>query len=241
MVHQPANRKMTLSRVPVGMKIMSGVLVAGVGILVIMAVAMLDLSHMKAAQTALQQRALAPLTAMSEVRRAYLQTRIDALTDLWIDSRNGAAYEAYASDKKQMTAALKELDRVTATPHQRDQAAKLASAWTTYLEGVDDPAFKAAARSRDLATYAKIRDDHVAPAATEIKETAEAMRKDIAGQAQTQEMASRRRTTRACDSCSSSAAWRCSPRPGWESSPRPPSPGPYVAWAPSVPPSPTVT
>lgn len=151
--------------------------------IVICLAALSSLSGLRAEQQHVDERALVPLAAVSEVRRAYLQTRVDRLTDFWIDNQDGKAEQAYRADVEAMDAAIERLQQVAATPVQREQAAALETAWRAYVSATDDPAFKQAARTDDLAAYTAIRDEKVTPNAAAIQEATELISADVQAQA----------------------------------------------------------
>src|SRR5664280_2207482 len=72
---------------PVAVKVLSAVTVACLGMLVIAFTATFHLGQLRDSARAMNVQAVVPLNRMDEVRRAYLQTRVDALADELLATR----------------------------------------------------------------------------------------------------------------------------------------------------------
>jgi methyl-accepting chemotaxis protein len=98
--------------VPVAVSIGSGVLVSVVAIAIVAVVAVSRLAELDAGQHRLNRDAVAPATALDEVRRAFLQTRVDAFADEWVAETNGVEHEAFLKDGTTMDEAVGHLAAV---------------------------------------------------------------------------------------------------------------------------------
>jgi methyl-accepting chemotaxis protein len=127
------------------------------------------LTQLRDSARAMNVRAVAPMKALDEVRRAYLQTRIDALADEWVGAGDqGVEHKAFQADLGAMDDAMAALGRQNLTGPQRADLARLSDAWTSY-RGVVSGQLLALARKGDKAGYISLRDHDVKPAATMVK------------------------------------------------------------------------
>jgi methyl-accepting chemotaxis protein len=166
---------------PVWVKIVSGVVAACLGIAVISVVAVTRFADLRDGQEALHASAVQPLVRFDEVRRAYLQTRVDALADEWLAETNGVEHAAFLNDVDDMNKAIDALRAVSRTDAQQAAVAELADAWTKYIDVVASDEFLQLARS-DKAAYVALRDAEVKPQAVRIQEALDNLVADIGDQ-----------------------------------------------------------
>ena len=165
---------------PVWVKIVSGVVAAILGMTVITWVAISGLGTMRHGQQQLNTAAVQPLTHFNEVRRAYLQTRVDALADEFVADTNGVEHEAYLADIAAMNKALDELAKAVKGEKDREvQVAQLATAWSAYEKVVSSDQFLQLARSGDKKAYTALRDAQVKPQALKIQAALDTLTADI--------------------------------------------------------------
>ena len=156
---------------PVALKISAVALIACLGMLVIAAASLSHLSQMRDSARAMNDRAVVPLTALDQVRRAYLQTRIDALADEWVGGSDaGAEHRAYLADAEAMDGALESLRRTPLSPDQRADVDHLAGAWTDYRTVVGSRLLQLARAGNKLG-YIALRDREVKPSAVVIQKS----------------------------------------------------------------------
>ncbi len=167
------------ANLPVGLKIAAGVATACVGMAAITIVGAIHLSNLKDGQAKLNETAVAPLTEFDEVRRAYLQTRVDALADGWVATSNGAEHAAYLADVQTLNAGIEKLGSLARTETTRNAVAELKDAWTKYEAIVSSDEFLRLARSGDRAAYTAERDTKIKPQAQRIEAALETTVTDI--------------------------------------------------------------
>src|SRR4051794_34441420 len=108
--------------------------------------------------------ALVPSSQIAEVRRAFLQTRIDALADELLP-KSGAtdtAHEAYLADVAAMQEAVQVYAAGEHTAAEQAQIAALTQAWDQYESLVSGDLLQAAHSGR-MADYMALRTGTVAP------------------------------------------------------------------------------
>ncbi|OLF08581.1 HAMP domain-containing protein, partial [Actinophytocola xanthii] len=152
-----------LGNLRVGTKILSAVIVASIGMAVITFVSILNLSDLRDGQQSINDKALEPALAHSEVESAYLNARILSLVDEWIATSDGPEHEAFLAATDAMDAALDRIDSVAYNQALRDAAAQLRDAWGNYEQILNDPAYIGAARAGDRAAFNEIRATQVTP------------------------------------------------------------------------------
>jgi methyl-accepting chemotaxis protein len=154
---------------PVRTKIIAVAVLGCAGMLVIAVVSAVRLSQLRDSAEAMNTRAVAPMKALDEVRRAYLQTRTDALADEWVGAGDaGTEHKAYLADLQAMDDAVSVLGRQSLTGSQHAEVTALGQAWTDYKAVVSGPLL-ALARKGDKPGYIALRDREVKPSATAIQ------------------------------------------------------------------------
>ncbi len=171
-----------LANLPVWVKIASGVVAACVGMTVIAGVAIMHMAELRDGQQTIEKSAVEPLVRFDEVRRAYLQTRIDALADEWLAASNGTEHTAYLADVDAMNKAVDGLLKVVTTDTQRNAVNELKDAWTQYEKVVSSDRFLQLARGGNKAAYVALRDAEVKPHAVRIQEALDSTIANISSQ-----------------------------------------------------------
>ena len=130
-------------------------------------------------------QALVPTGQLAEIRRAFLQTRIDALADEVIPSPDGAEHTAYLADVEAVDAAIAAYaDGGSVTPAQQADVEKLASAWNAYSEIVGGELLQLARAGR-MDAFMALRTDQVKPQAVALNEALTALEESAAARAET--------------------------------------------------------
>jgi methyl-accepting chemotaxis protein len=124
-----------LLSLPLRVKVLTAVATACVVALVIGVVGLLQLSDLEQRSADVNAQALVPTTQLAQVRRAFLQTRIDALADELMPGANddGPEHQAYLADVEAMDAALAAYeDGSRLTDAQAADLATLQESWSGY-------------------------------------------------------------------------------------------------------------
>ena len=176
----------------VAVKVLGAVLTACLGMLVIATTSMIHLGQLRDSARAMDTRAVAPMRALDQVRRAYLQTRVDALADEWIgQSDDGPEHKAFLADLQAMDGALRDCEAQPLTPEQRAAVQDLTAAWTTYRSLVAGKILEAA-RAGQRTQYLQMRDTYVKPAAVTIQQRLDMLTTSLAQQTAAQVAANER-------------------------------------------------
>jgi methyl-accepting chemotaxis protein len=127
-----------LLALPLRVKVLTAVAVACVVALVIGIVSLVQLSNLQQRTADVQVQGLVPTTQMAAIRRAFLQTRIDALADELIPgtSDNGPEHKAFLADVDTMNATVATFANGSyVTAAQAADVAALRTAWDSYQAG----------------------------------------------------------------------------------------------------------
>ena len=110
-----------------------------------------------------RQNAMVPREQLADLRRAVLQTRIDALADeLLAHSDADAEHQAYLKDLQEVDAALSAYRGGDLSAPERSATDKFASAWAEYTRVVGGDLL-GRARAGQRAQYLQLRNDVVKP------------------------------------------------------------------------------
>jgi len=165
---------------PVATKILAAVAAGCLGMLAISVVAVTHLGDLRDSGRSMNTDAVGPMQALDQVRRAYLQTRIDALADEWVSSvPDGPEHQAYLTDLRAMDDAVGALSRRPLTVEQARMASDLDTAWGTYKDVVGGDLL-ALAHAGDRARYVDLRDKRVKPSAVVIQKSLDGLSSSIA-------------------------------------------------------------
>lgn len=156
------------------------VLAAGIGQL-----AMAELASVEDSAQRINTHGVTPTSEMAEIRRNFLQARIDSLADQ-INPSEGPEHEAFLTDIKNVDAALKTFVADNELgPGERELVDQFQSNWETYQQIVGGRLLDLA-RADEWDQYFALRDAQVKPAATAIVDAltglGEATKADAAGE-----------------------------------------------------------
>ena len=160
-----------LLRLPLRAKLLTTVGTAALVALIVGLVGLAGLSALERRAEDIRTDALVPSNQIAEVRRAFLQTRIDALADELLPKTGptDVAHEAYLADIEAMEAAVGAYAASGLTAAQEEDLAILADAWQQYEELVSGPLL-AAAREGRMTDYMTMRSGTVGPVAKTLNE-----------------------------------------------------------------------
>jgi methyl-accepting chemotaxis protein len=149
----------------VAVKVLAAVTAACLGILVITFTATVHLGTLRDSARGMNTRAVAPMKALDEVRRAYLQTRIDALADeLLATSDSSVEHRAFLTDARAMDAALPAFASQPLSAVQQSSVRQLSTTWTAY-RGIVAGRLLELARAGNRSEYLTVRTRDVKPLA----------------------------------------------------------------------------
>jgi len=172
-------RRASWRDLPVATKILAAVAAGCLGMLAISVVAVTHLGDLRDSGRSMNTDAVGPMQALDQVRRAYLQTRIDALADEWVSSvPNGPEHQAYLTDLRAMDDAVGALSRQPLTVEQTRMTSDLETAWGTYKDVVGGDLL-ALAHTGDRFRYIDLRDKRVKPSAVVIQKSLDGLSSSI--------------------------------------------------------------
>ena len=151
---------------PLRVKVLTAVAVACIVALVVGILSLTQLSNLQQRTADVQAQGLVPTSQMAAIRRAFLQTRIDAVADELIPGSNdeGPEHKAFLADVDTMNAAVATFaNGRQVTPAQAAGVAKLRDAWAGYQTARAHSL--AYIRVGSAAGYMKIRNSESKPAA----------------------------------------------------------------------------
>jgi methyl-accepting chemotaxis protein len=160
-----------LLSLPLRVKVLTAVAVACLVALLIGILGLVQLGALQQRSQDINTDGLVPSNEIAEVRRAFLQTRIDALADELIPKTGSEdpAHTAYLADIEAMNAAVEAYAGSDLSTAQQEDVDQLTAAWEEYETLVSGPLLQAA-RSRDMATFMKLRSETVSPVSKTLNE-----------------------------------------------------------------------
>jgi methyl-accepting chemotaxis protein len=161
-----------LLSLPIRAKILACIAVACVVALLLGLVSLAQLSNLEQRTQEVNAEALVPAGQLAAVRRAFLQTRIDALADEVLPkaSAEDAEHKAYLADVAAMAAAVDTYSKgSTLTPAQRADVAALTAAWKQYDTIVGGELLRLA-HSGNMAAFLQLRTSQVKPASVAVND-----------------------------------------------------------------------
>jgi methyl-accepting chemotaxis protein len=171
---------------PLVVKILAIAALMAVGMVAIVLVADSHLGQLRDGAARLKTQAVTPMRALDEVRRSYLQTRVDALADEWVGSGDlGTEHKSYLVDIQSMDDALAALRRERLTNDQVASVTALTESWNSYKSLVSGPLL-ALARKGDRAGYITLRNAEVKAPAKAIQQNLDALVASVAQQTDSQ-------------------------------------------------------
>ena len=124
-----------LLSVPIRIKVLTAVALACVVAAVVGVVGLVQLSHLQQRAADVQAQGLVPTGQMAAIRRAFLQTRIDAVADELIPGASdaGPEHKAFQTDVDTMDAAITAFEKGSRlTAAQTADVAAVKDSWTKY-------------------------------------------------------------------------------------------------------------
>jgi methyl-accepting chemotaxis protein len=160
-----------LLALPLRVKMLTAVVVACVVALTVGLLALGELAELERRSEEVNSEALVPSMQLAEIRRAYLQTRVDALADeLLPKGPQDVEHQAYLADVEAMDAALATYAAdESLTAAQQADVEVLTDSWSAYEEIVGGELL-VLARSGRMDAYLDLRTTQVKPIATALNE-----------------------------------------------------------------------
>ncbi|SHN87395.1 methyl-accepting chemotaxis protein [Geodermatophilus obscurus] len=161
-----------LLALPLRVKVLTAVAVACVVALTIGLVALRELAGLEQRSAEIHSEALVPSMQLAEIRRAYLQTRVDALADELVPKGpEDVEHQAYLADVEAMDAAIAAYaDGNTLTEAQRADVEVLTESWHGYEEIVGGELLVLAHTPGRLQDFMQLRATAVKPLAVALNE-----------------------------------------------------------------------
>jgi methyl-accepting chemotaxis protein len=160
-----------LLSLPLRVKVLTSVALACVVALLIGVLGLVQLGALQQRSQDINTDGLAPSNQIAEVRRAFLQTRVDALADELLPKSGpeDTAHLAYLADIEAMNAAVAAYSQSGLTAAQQKDVQQLTDSWTQYEELVSGPLLVAAHSGR-MTDYMTMRTGTVAPVSKTLNE-----------------------------------------------------------------------
>lgn len=155
---------------PVRAKVLTAIAVACAVALVVGVVGLVQLGALQQRSQEINTDALVPSNQIAEVRRAFLQTRIDALADELLPdaAARAKAHDLYLADLEAMDVAVEAYAGSGLTTAQQETVDALADAWGRYETLVSSDAYRLAVSQGRSADYLAMRSTTIAPVAAEL-------------------------------------------------------------------------
>jgi methyl-accepting chemotaxis protein len=158
----------------------------GVACVVALVIGVVGLAQLGALQQRSQDintRALAPTDEMAQIRRTFLQTRIDSLADELIADPSGAEHTAFLGDVDKVNAAFADLrDDTALTGAERRPLDQADRAWRSYAEVVGGRLLQLA-RAGDMQAFMTLRTQQVKPVSATLNAALDALEKSLVARA----------------------------------------------------------
>src|SRR5919202_4464458 len=154
------------SSLPLRVKVLSAVALSCAVALLVGVLGLTRLAALQQRSQDIESQSLVPSMQLAEIRRAFLQTRVDALADELLP-KTGAqdtAHQAYLADVDALNAAVQTYSGSRLTAAQEKDLAVLTDAWQDYERLVSGPYLQAAREGR-MADFMAMRSNTVGPTA----------------------------------------------------------------------------
>ncbi|GAA1807489.1 methyl-accepting chemotaxis protein [Planosporangium flavigriseum] len=116
-------------------KLLASVLVACLTTGVVLAVALVRMASLRDSAQQIQTQAITPMLHITEIRRAYLQARIDSLADQTLAAdASSAEHQAWLKDIATMNDAIATYGKNDLTASERATLAELTTAWNSFQD-----------------------------------------------------------------------------------------------------------
>jgi methyl-accepting chemotaxis protein len=170
---------------PLRVKVLTAVAVACVVALVVGVVSLAQLSGLEKRSAEVSAQGLVPTAQLAQVRRSFLQTRIDALADELMPGASdaGTEHQAYLADVQAMDAAIAAYEGGSElTDAQASGLATLKESWAGYQTHRN--AALQFVRAGEFAQYMDYRTTNTKPVAAALNDALTALEESTAAQAQ---------------------------------------------------------
>ena len=181
-----------LLSLPLRAKVLTTVALACLIALLIGVLGLVQLGALQQRAQQIETQALVPSNQIAEIRRAFLQTRIDALADELLPKTGpqDTAHLAYLADVKAMGAAVDAYAAGGLTDTQQKDVAALSDAWEQYETLVSGSLLQAVQQGR-MSDYLAMRNGTVAPVSKALGEALDRLLASQTTQADTAVQAAR--------------------------------------------------
>jgi methyl-accepting chemotaxis protein len=180
LVHRTALSR--LLSLPLRAKLLTTVGVACVVALVIGVVGLAQLGALDQRSQDIKTHALGPTDEMAQVRRTFLQTRIDSLADELIPDTTGAEHNAFLADVDKVNAAFADLrDDTVLTGTQRALLDQADQAWKSYADVVGGRLLQLA-HSGNMQAFMTLRIQQVKPVSATLNAALDSLEKSLTAQ-----------------------------------------------------------
>jgi methyl-accepting chemotaxis protein len=154
---------------PILVKLVASVLVALLGAVVVGAVGIHHAQALRADAVAIHDQGLVPTEETANLRRGFLQTRLDGLADETLaDSDSDPEHQAYLADVKKVDATVATLRDVLTTPEELRYLDEFDRNWKDYHNVVGGELL-ALARQKKTAEFLALRTGTVKPVSARIQ------------------------------------------------------------------------
>ncbi|NJC72818.1 methyl-accepting chemotaxis protein [Planosporangium thailandense] len=150
-------------------KFFASVLVACLTTGVVLIVSLIHMATLRDSARQIQTEAISPMLKVSEVRRAYLQSRVDSLADQTLATdASSTEHQAWLKDVTAMNDALAAYGKTALTADERATLDDLTTNWNSFTDIVSNQLIPLGWAGKK-AEFAAIRSQQVKPIATQIQ------------------------------------------------------------------------
>jgi methyl-accepting chemotaxis protein len=169
---------------PLRAKLLATVAVTGAVALTVGLVGLSELGTLAQRSRDVNAHALVPVSELAEIRRDFLQTRLDALADETVPSAGGAEHTAYLADVDHVDAAVATFSADPAiSAADRTNLGTLTTAWKSYTDVVGGQLIDLAHSGR-MVEFAALRNGTVKPLSTRLNDALTALETSARARAQ---------------------------------------------------------
>ncbi|GII26471.1 methyl-accepting chemotaxis protein [Planosporangium mesophilum] len=150
-------------------KLLASVLVACLTTGVVLAVALARMATLRDSAEQIQSQAIVPILNASEIRRSYIQARVDSLADQTLaKDASSAEHQAWLKDITAMNAALDAYGKNNLTASERETLDDLRKNWNSFTDIVSNQLIPLGWAGK-VSEWMPIRSQKVKPIATQIQ------------------------------------------------------------------------
>lgn len=173
----PSSRRSPVRSLPLRTKLLATVAVAGTVGLTVGLVGVDQLGTLAQRSHEINAHALVPVSELAEIRRNFLQTRLDGLADEVVPSQGGAEHTAYLADVDKVNAAVATFAADPAlSAEDRTNLDTMTTAWKTYSDVVGHSLLDLARAGR-MADFTALRNGTVKPVSITLNNALTALEK----------------------------------------------------------------